>query len=255
MSSSSSPSSVTIEPVTPRPHVVAIRESESLTRRCRRCHRQPCHSSILAPSPISSSHNHNQKEPLAFNTQAKLSSTMQTSQLAQRSSRILTATTSAGWSQPLRRTIFSAGARRQCGVVTNIGNIQRTSGESAASTSTSAGQYISARVTASPSYARYHSLAFAGRADTPANWPSSRLGMKDTRTANSLQHVAPTVRFFSDDGSEEDDDPLTAPREAMPFDVLIVGGGPAGLAASIRLKQLCAEKGKDLSVCVVEKGR
>ena len=210
---------------------------------------------LLAPSPISSSHNHNQKEP--FNTQAKLSSTMQTSQLAQRSSRILTATTSAGWSQPLRRTIFSAGARRQCGVVTNIGNIQRTSGESAASTSTSAGQYISARVTASPSYARYHSLAFhsiAGRADTPANWPSSRLGVKDTRTANSLQHVAPTLRFFSDDGSEEDD-PLTAPREAMPFDVLIVGGGPAGLAASIRLKQLCAEKGKDLSVCVVEKGR
>lgn len=172
---------------------------------------------------------------------------MQTSQLAQRSSRILTATTSAGWSQSLRRTIFSAGARRQCGVVTNIGNIQRTSGESAASTSTSAGQYISVRGTASPSYARYHSLAFAGRADTPANWPSSRLGMKDTRTANSL-------RFFSDDGSEEDD-PLTAPREAMPFDVLIVGGGPAGLAASIRLKQLCAEKGKDLSVCVVEKGR
>ncbi len=186
---------------------------------------------------------------------SKALSTMQTSQLAQKSSRILTATTSTGWSQPLRRTIFSSGARRQCGVVTNIGNIQRTSGKSAASTSTSAGQYIPARVTASPSYAQYHSLAFhsiAGRADTPANWPSSRHGMKDTRTANS---VAPTVRFFSDDGSEEGDDPLTAPREAMPFDVLIVGGGPAGLAASIRLKQLCAEKGKDLSVCVVEKGR
>ena len=237
--SSSSPSSVTSHPTSTRRRNSGIRIVDASMPP------MPC--TLLAPSPISSSHNHNQKEPLAFNTQAKLSSTMQTSQLAQRSSRILTATTSAGWSQPLRRTIFSAGARRQCGVVTNIGNIQRTSGESAASTSTSAGQYISARVTASPSYARYHSLAFAGRADTPANWPSSRLGMKDTRTANSL-------RFFSDDGSEEDD-PLTAPREAMPFDVLIVGGGPAGLAASIRLKQLCAEKGKDLSVCVVEKGR
>ena len=44
-------------------------------------------------------------------------------------------------------------------------------------------------------------------------------------------------------------------RESLSLDVLIVGGGPAGLAASIRLKQLALENDKDLSVCVIDKGR
>lgn len=49
-----------------------------------------------------------------------------------------------------------------------------------------------------------------------------------------------------------DDTPIE--RESMEFDVVIVGAGPAGLSAAIRLKQLEAETGRDVSVVVVEKG-
>ena len=43
-------------------------------------------------------------------------------------------------------------------------------------------------------------------------------------------------------------------REAMEFDVMIVGAGPAGLGAAIRLKQKAAEAEREVAVCVIEKG-
>jgi ribulose 1,5-bisphosphate synthetase/thiazole synthase len=48
--------------------------------------------------------------------------------------------------------------------------------------------------------------------------------------------------------------PMSEQRESMTYDVVIVGGGSAGLSAAIRLKQLAGAQSREISVCVLEKG-
>lgn len=78
------------------------------------------------------------------------------------------------------------------------------------------------------------------------------------QSSSSLLPRAPitsSLRSFRTSPSlRQDDDPRKQPRESDNVDVLIIGAGPAGLSAAIRLKQLANEQGKEIRVVVLEKG-
>lgn len=77
----------------------------------------------------------------------------------------------------------------------------------------------------------------------------------NTILSTTLRHYAASKIVLRENNNDEDDDSSLLPeREVMPFDVLIVGGGPAGLSAGIRIKQLCIDHNYDLSVCIIDKG-
>lgn len=79
----------------------------------------------------------------------------------------------------------------------------------------------------------------SSRCPRPAVWAGAARALSASRHTRS---------------AADDDVLLRGARESMAYDVVIVGAGPAGLGASIRMKQLAKAAGKELSVCVVEKG-
>src|SRR5437868_3987441 len=88
-----------------------------------------------------------------------------------------------------------------------------------------------------------------GRCEGP-----SQSGLRDDRERGIFKAAANTSGVAHERPRLEMSMQDLPPREAMDFDVVIVGAGPAGLAAAIRLKQLAVVAGRELSVVVLEKG-
>lgn len=80
-------------------------------------------------------------------------------------------------------------------------------------------------------------------------WPT--MSMCHRSLIQRMSTVSMGIRCFSTSNGHNTTLP---PREKMYYDTLIVGAGPAGLAAAIRLKQIAVVNNKEISVCVVEKG-
>lgn len=79
-------------------------------------------------------------------------------------------------------------------------------------------------------------------------------GLKTQISQTRCQSCRVRGFHYSRPWSNEQYDPTTVERVEDEVDVCIVGAGPAGLSAAIRIKQLEREKGKDVRVVVVEKG-
>ena len=74
------------------------------------------------------------------------------------------------------------------------------------------------------------------------------------KTATRPLTIATRLLHFSSRRFSEPFNPATVERAEDEVDVCIVGGGPAGISAAIRLKQLEREKGNEIRVVVLEKG-